>query len=193
MFALCTIEFDPFSNIQSWRPSSSFVWEFFQSLSLFPMLSNLALSAHFIRALLVFVPGLLMQMPNWQFVGPIWKDPRYQPCPALGCHQCLSKTVHGPAACLARAKLQSWAAAALSLLCVPALPQQVSLLLAWVFEGETFMFASSAEKVLCSLPLVPSVNMTVVMFTLPVLHLFQFVAFWVRQYQIFIWMYKNNQ
>lgn len=36
------------------------------------------------------------------------------------------------------------------------------------------MFGSSAGKVLCLLPLVPSVNMTVVMFSLPVPHLFQF-------------------
>lgn len=35
------------------------------------LLSNLALSAYFLRVLLVFVPGLLMKMSGWHFVGSI--------------------------------------------------------------------------------------------------------------------------
>lgn len=154
-FAVCKIEFDPISNIQSWRSSSSFLWEFFQS-SLLPMLSNLALSTCFIRALLVFVPGLLMQIPSWQFLGLIWKDPYYQLCPAQGLlwavtNAYMSKKVNGPADWLARVKL--WKAKQLQpwvLLCSPCPPtagQVASSLGVLLFEGETFDFASSAEKV----------------------------------------------
>lgn len=45
------------------------------------LLSNLALSTYFLSALLVFVPGLLMKMSGWQFVGLIWKDPYFNLLP----------------------------------------------------------------------------------------------------------------
>lgn len=120
------------------------------------MLCNSALSAYFIRVLLVFVPGLLMQVPSWQFVGLVWKDPYYQPCPARGSlwvvtTAFMSKKVPVAVACLAREKL--WKAerllpwVRLCCPCPPAAGQLASSLGVLLFEGETFNFVSSDAKV----------------------------------------------
>lgn len=159
------------------------------------MLSKLALSAYFVRALLVFVPGLLMQISSWQFVGLIWSDPYYQPRPARGLlwavtNAYVSKKVHGPAACLARVKL--WEAEWLlpwAPLCCPSPPTACQLtpsLGISLLEGETLNFASSTEKACgCCLLLCQSACL-LSCFLCKFFIFSSLITSYVGQYQIFI-------
>lgn len=179
-FAVCTIEFDPISNIPSWRSSSSFLWEFFQSSSFFPILSNLALSAYFIGALLFFCAWVInantkLAVCRADMEGPILPTLSCSGL-ALGSHQCLHEQ-ESPCCRFSQGEaLERRAAAALgaALLSLPSRSRSVLLLPGCfaVWRRKT-QFCLFYREGLCSLPPVPSVSMPVIMFSLPILYLLQ--------------------
>lgn len=128
-----------------------------------------------------------MQISIWQFLGMILEDPYFQLCPAWGSLRAVtsvsvSKNVHGPAACLARAKPRKaeqplpWGCSA-----APAVPHQVSSCLisgVLLFEGEMLDFCLFCWAGLCSLPPAPVANLPLLRLSLPVHHLFQLNCHW---------------